>query len=314
VLAELPEEVFDESPNTTQRIERLVKQGILPDYFCSIPERLSGLAAYPQPTADASFPLVAGGTDIYVQKGEHLHEQNITSLADRPDLKGIKIANDLCTIGAAVTVESLRRSDVLIQAFPRLVKSLELVSSTQIRNRATVAGNIINASPIGDLTILLLALDAEIHLITMDGDKKRSMPLCVFFTGYKTMERRAEELVSAFTFKLPSEKAFYNFEKVSKRTYLDIASVNTAMQLEVEDGIIHSVHLSAGGVAPIPLYLTKTSAFLPGRPVSRETIVDAIACAGDEIAPISDVRGSAEYKRLLLGKLIEAHFISTGLI
>ena len=100
----------------------------------------------------------------------------------------------------------------------------------------------------------------------------------------------------------------FNFEKVSKRTHLDIASVNTAMRLVIEDGRIARAGVAAGGVAPIPLKLARTAAFLVGCDLSAETASEAAAIARSEAAPISDVRGSAEYKEILLGQLILAHF------
>jgi len=101
----------------------------------------------------------------------------------------------------------------------------------------------------------------------------------------------------------------FNFEKVSKRKYLDIASVNTAMGMHMDGERIQQVHLCAGGVAPTPLYLAQTVDFLRGRSLSNKIIHKAASIAMSEISPISDVRGSADYKRLLLRQLILAHFV-----
>ena len=104
----------------------------------------------------------------------------------------------------------------------------------------------------------------------------------------------------------------FNFEKVSKRTHLDIASVNSAALIRVNDeGIIIEAHLAVGGVAPIPKFLFDTSAFLKGKPLSTSLIVEALETLQKEIAPISDVRGSAEYKRLLARQLMLAHFTAS---
>ena len=101
----------------------------------------------------------------------------------------------------------------------------------------------------------------------------------------------------------------FNFEKVCKRTYLDIASVNTGISLKVVGNLIETAHVSAGGVAPIPLYLRKTSEFLRGKEIGQATVTQAAEIMQTEISPISDVRGSAEYKRLLLRQLFTAHFV-----
>jgi xanthine dehydrogenase small subunit len=171
---------------------------------------------------------------------------------------------------------------------------------------ATVAGNLVNASPIGDLTIFFLALDAHLTL-NLDGHE-RTVPLRSFYKGYKIIDRAPGEIVTSIRFKWPGNKKFH-FEKVSKRTHLDIASVNTAMLLETNGRKIVSAGVSAGGVAPVPLYLAGLSAWLQGKEISEKMIGQAIEAVYREISPISDARGTAAYKRLLLGQLLRAHFI-----
>ncbi len=176
-----------------------------------------------------------------------------------------------------------------------------------IRNSATVGGNIINASPIGDMTIFFLALNASVVL--SNGNKQRKILLKNLYKGYKQLDKTDDEYLDHIEFKLPSKNSHFNFEKVSKRTHLDIASVNSAMYVETDNNIITEIHISAGGVSPIPLYLEKTSQFLLGKKVTIDTILDAHPIIQSEIFPISDVRGSEEYKRLLLNQLFKAHFI-----
>jgi xanthine dehydrogenase small subunit len=107
---------------------------------------------------------------------------------------------------------------------------------------------------------------------------------------------------------LPSKHTKFNFEKVSKRTHLDIASVNSAIQLSLKNETIQNAHVSIGGVAAIPKYLSKTSTFLNGKQLSTNTILEANEILQNEISPISDVRGSNVYKRLLARQLFFAHF------
>ena len=188
---------------------------------------------------------------------------------------------------------------------------MKLVSSTPIRNMGTLAGNLVNASPIGDLTIFFLALDASIRL--NNNGKKREIKLRQFYKGYKKLAKKKDEFIESIFFKIPT-KAFggnakFNFEKVCKRKHLDIASVNSACQLKIQKGIIIEAHVSAGGVGPTPKYLAKASKFLIGKKVSPDIIQKAAAIISTEISPISDARGSADYKRLLLRQLFYAHFI-----
>jgi xanthine dehydrogenase small subunit len=126
------------------------------------------------------------------------------------------------------------------------------------------------------------------------------------------LAKSESEIISKITFK--KDFTHFNFEKVSKRTYLDIASVNTAIALRVSAGIIESARVSIGGVAPTPLLLRKTSEFLTGKSFSVESFTAAEDLIQTEIAPISDVRGSAEYKRLLARQLFRAHFVELDAI
>ena len=167
--------------------------------------------------------------------------------------------------------------------------------------------NFINASPIGDFTIFFLALNAQ--LVLSDGKTKRELPLRKLYKGYKELHKKKEEYIEQIWFELPDKNSYFNFEKVSKRTHLDIASVNIAVHLKMNGDVIEEAGLSAGGVGPTPMFLKMASDFLQGKKVSEEIIEEAIAIMQSEISPISDARGTKEYKTLLLGQLIKAHFI-----
>jgi xanthine dehydrogenase small subunit len=180
------------------------------------------------------------------------------------------------------------------------------VSSTPIRNIATLAGNFVNASPIGDMTIFFMALDAV--LVLKNGKNRREIALKDFYKGYKMIDKMADEIIEKFYFELPTIEDFFHFEKVCKRTHLDIASVNSAIFLRInEAGLIDKARLAFGGVAPIPLFLPKTSAYLLGKYFDESTVMNANQVLQNEIAPISDVRGSEHYKRLLARQLLLAH-------
>jgi len=292
-----------------------VENKLLPGWFAGIGKRLQQLQLLLNghglgSTGTMPTRIVGGGTDLYVQKHDEMHHADIDFFFNRPWLKNITQKDNRCSIGGSATVTDLKESALLQQHFPQLAKHIELVSSTPIRNIATIAGNFINASPIGDFTIFFLALDAM--LVLNDDVTTRELPLRRLYKGYKTLDIKPGEYIESIWFTLPGPHNRFNFEKVSKRTHLDIASVNTALQIITDDAgaLIREAHLSAGGVGPIPKYLEKTAAFLQGQPLNEKTIRQAIALAQTEIAPISDARGSEAYKRLLLGQLIKAHFIT----
>jgi xanthine dehydrogenase small subunit len=289
------------------RIATLVEHNVLPKYFINIEERLKLL---PQKNVvanvDKDHQIIAGGTDLFVQRADSLLNTNI-SFTSNLDFNNIEVANNECSIGASVTIEEFRNSEIIKNYFPKLVKQLEMFASLPIRNSATIGGNLVNASPIGDSAIIFLALNAKLSI--SNGTSSRVIPLSEFYKGYKSFDLNNDEIIEKIFFALPNDNVYFNFEKVSKRTHLDIASVNSAIRIKVIDGIIKSASLSAGGVSPIPLYLKETSEFLTNKLLSSELIVDALDIIQSEISPISDIRGSDKYKRLLLNQLFKSHFI-----
>lgn len=281
------------------------KHKILPGYFAGIRSRLHTILNGELVSSGSSAIAVGGGTDLHVQKHEEMTHADIRFVADAKH-NWVKPKGNTCSIGPAATVTDLKNAAVINKVFPSFQKYARLVSSTPIRNMATVAGNFVNASPIGDFTIFFLALDAKISL-EKEGHA-RIIPLRHFYKGYKQLDKQPGELISEISFDIPPGNSLFHFEKVSKRMHLDIASVNSAILLTMDGTTIAKAGLSAGGVGPIPLYLQKTSDYLEGKTVSEELITEAIEIAYTEISPISDARGTKEYKRLLLGQLIKAHF------
>lgn len=283
---------------------------LLPAYFSSVKERLAALHTKTNGVlkVNEAAGYVGGGTDLYVQQHDLMPHAEVNLLFDRPELNGIYEKEGKCFIGAAATVADLLNTTFLHRYFPKLQQYIKLVSSTPIRNMATIAGNFVNASPIGDFTIFFLALDAKI--ILNNNGVKKELPLRSFYKGYKQLDKTPDEFIEQVWFDLPSKNTMFHFEKVSKRTNLDIASVNSAICVKLDGNTIAEAGISAGGVGPVPMYLRKASEFMEGKELNEALVKEVIAVAQTEIAPISDARGTAEYKRLLLGQLIKAHFIS----
>ncbi|PKM98930.1 MAG: hypothetical protein CVU79_01375 [Elusimicrobia bacterium HGW-Elusimicrobia-3] len=288
-----------------RRVGELISAGVVPDYFKDIPSRLSRLKTAP-PQAAQNAVLVAGGTDLFVQKPEELMESELCFLSKRSDLDYVKEDGEVLRVGGATTIEDFRLSGPVRRHFPALERDFLLHSSAILRNKATLAGNVVNASPIGDATIILLALAARL-VITAAGGKKREVPLDKFFLGYKKTDLACGEIVSEIVIPLLPAGARYRFEKVSNRATLDIAAVNSALRLVTSpEGTIADLRVSAGGVAAVPLLLALES-FKGRKPdaAAAEALADA---ASDAARPIDDIRGSAAYKKLLLGQLVRAHF------
>jgi xanthine dehydrogenase small subunit len=260
---------------------------------------------------------IGGGTDLFVQKWEDLYKSDIGFIHDTSPDEKISISGNECFVNASATVTDIMNSEIMIKYFPDIKNYFSLFGSLPIRNRATLGGNIVNASPIADMTSFFLALNSKLSLVNGNAIssllkseiKGREVLLKDFFLGYKTLDKKQEEIIQYVSFKLPSVNSLFSYEKVSRRTYLDIASVNTSMSIETVNDIIKEVHISAGGVAPIPLYLVKTRAFLLNKKIDSKLIEEAVQIALSETSPITDARGSVQYKKLLLRQLLFAHFL-----
>ncbi|OGR81772.1 MAG: hypothetical protein A2X32_09835 [Elusimicrobia bacterium GWC2_64_44] len=291
-----------------KRLGELAAAGVVPAYFKEIPARLARLEAEPA-AAGGNAVLVAGGTDLFVQKPGQLIDSELCFLSRRPDLNYIKIDGGVLRVGGAVTIEEFRLSPEVLLHFPALEKDFLRHSSAILRNKATLAGNVVNASPIGDATVILLALDARMVITGTGG--RREVPLSKFYLSYKKTDLGCSELVSEIVIPLLPEGARYHFEKISNRATLDTAAVNSALLLTTgPGGAITDLKLSAGGVAEVPLLLNTES--FKGQKLDAETVEALARAAEGEARPIDDIRGSAAYKKLLLGQLVRAHFASTA--
>jgi xanthine dehydrogenase small subunit len=290
-------------------VDALVELGVLPAWFTEVPARLRALQQDQQRPAKANGQgiVIAGGTDLYVQRGDEIPLSTVQVLDLHPEMHGIRRQGGRLRLGALTTFEEFAANVHVRQRVPDIEAYMDLVASWQIRNRATLGGNIVNASPIGDQTILLLALEAEVVLCA--GEECRIVPLAHFFRGYKVLDKTPDEILTEIRIPMADDATRVHFEKVSKRRCLDIATVNSAAQIRLEEQLIASATLAAGGVAPVPLLLRETSAFLRGKAITHAVAKEAMNVAQGEISPISDVRGSATYKRLLLRQQLAGHFL-----
>jgi len=250
---------------------------------------------------------VGGGTDLLVQSGYPFSGRSLPKgplAQDVPNLSTIEERVDGLLVGAGTKASDLYEHPALKRDFPAFHAFFPRIASTQIRNEATLAGNLVNASPIADFAIILLALEATLEIRSEDGPE-RKLPLAHFFKAYKQIDLDEKEWIQSIW--IPKPLGPMNIEKVSKREILDIASVNTAASFQIENGTVSRARISAGGVAPIPLMLQETAKAFEGQPLNDQVLQRALRIAAEEISPISDIRGSANYKRQLLQHLIVAH-------
>ena len=296
-----------------ENLSYLVEKNVIPSYFLSIEERLLQLQTENPEMIDEKVNnsgsiIMGGGTDLLVQIPDKIIQSSIIFNSNN---KIVKETSGAIIMDGSITTEEFFTNEVINKVFPDFQKFKKLVASRPIRNIGTIAGNIVNASPIGDLTIILLALNASIFLKI--NTSERELPLKEFFLDYKTLAKDTNEIITKISIPKPdrSNRYYFNFEKVSKRTHLDIASVNSAIFFEITNaGFLKNVSISAGGISPVPKFLEKTSKFLESKKLNSELISEAMELAKTEVKPISDIRGSKEYKLLLLGQLILTHLIT----
>ena len=296
---------FAKEKDVQNPVEWCIKNNFVPEYFSTISERLSKIE---KPVVNGGNIIMGGGTDLLVQQHEEISEKELQFINFIESKKEIFTKDNTCIIDATCTVSDLMHS----ADFKKIIdtrKFLSLISSTQIRNMGTIAGNFVNASPIGDLSVIFMALDSSI-IIRNNSGNLREIKLKNFFKSYKQIELNQGEYIAKIKFFIPDRNSKFNFEKVSKRTYLDIASVNSAICITEENNFITNIHLSVGGVYEKPLYLKKTRDFLQSKEINGQILNKAAQILNSEIKPISDIRGSEKYKRLLAKQLFITHFVT----
>lgn len=252
--------------------------------------------------------FVSGGSDVMIGvKKRRARPPCLVDLTRLASMKEIRDTGDRLTFGAGVTLVDL--AEATRASLPILGATIAQMASHQVRTMATAAGNIANASPVADAVVLLMALDATLHLDGPDG--ARDLKLDELFLGYKRLALTAGEWICAISIDKGRFDAV-DFQKASKRQELDISSVNSALALELDnDGkAIRTARLCCGGVGPTTLLMKKTSAFLAGRPFAEATFVEAAEILATEATPMSDVRGSADYRRDVMKNLLVKHFVS----
>ncbi len=304
-----------------ERLDFLAARKVLPPRLASL-MKASPIPATPEKSSDPTRSVnyfIGGGTDYFVRNPDP--DPALSPLyADREPgsrlIRKIQVDGaDCIEIGCGVTASDFFSSPLIREKAPGIERFSELVASLPIRNRATLAGNVANASPIADMTAMLMALGAL--LVVGDGAentagdsvaRSRVVPLDKFFIAYKKVDLVPGERI--ISLRLPAVPVRFSFEKVAKRARLDIASVNTAMAVTVAgDGTIARARFSAGGIAATPLCIRAVEELIEGKAPRASLARAAGKLARDSGTPLSDVRGSAEYRKRLMERLTWAHFM-----
>jgi len=253
--------------------------------------------------------IVAGGTDLtpQIEAGAREFCATLINIQRIEEMRGISVANGRYRIGGLTTVTEILESALLATDVPVLVEAADHFASPQIRNASTLAGNLCNASPAGDMCIPLLLLDAEVELVSWADESvsTRMVPLCDFFTGPGKTVLQAGELLTAIEFNQPVAGFKAVFQKSGPRPALEISTVSMGVAATLKDGVVTGVRVAIGAVAPIPLRATATEVVLEGRSLDEEAIARAVEAVQKEVKPIDDVRASAWYRTHLTGVYIK---------
>ncbi|MFW6071106.1 MAG: FAD binding domain-containing protein [Candidatus Bipolaricaulota bacterium] len=242
------------------------------------------------------YRLVAGGTDLFVKiEKDLISPKRLLDVTNVIDVPKIEKRDEEIRVSATTTHGELARSTLIQEKFPILAESAESVGGVQLRNKATVGGNICNASPSADSLIALYALDAQLKLKSRDGI--RTTPIEDFITGPgETVLRRGEFLESI---KIPKLSGNYRhfFKKVGRRNALDISVCSMGFVLKTDGDFTEDIRIAYGAVAPTIVRPTPVEKYLKGKKLTEDVVSEAKNLLEAEISPISDIRGSAEYRR-----------------
>ncbi len=245
--------------------------------------------------------IVSGATDLGVLKNKHIRELNqVMYLGDLAEMHGVRQSTSMLEIGGANTITDLENAAKDFN--PELHQFLSWFGSPLIKNDGTIAGNLVTGSPIGDSPPPLMAMGAEVELTSANGSRR--VKLDAFYTGYRKSVMQPDEIMTRIFIPTVPKSSILKLYKVSRRQDLDISTFSAAILLERSGDMISDVRLFFGGVGPTVMRMTKTEAVLRGQRASIERFTEAARVAKSEVTPISDVRGSEEYRRKIAGNIM----------
>ncbi len=254
---------------------------------------------------------IAGCTDLMAADHAtgNVHAE-VVDLTRLPELRGIEFKDGWLDIGAASTFSEIRRNATVVEHFPILAEVAGTIGGWQIQNRATIGGNIANASPAGDSLPVLLALDAELTLAGADGQRK--VRYSEMHRGYRKTKLRAGELIVRVRLPIPRKHMAQRFRKVGTREAQAISKVVLAFTADIEDGRMHHARIAAGSVAAMPIRLRKAEKACKGKKIDVATADEVAAIARAEVKPIDDVRSTGAYRSHILERLVRRMILNVG--
>jgi CO/xanthine dehydrogenase FAD-binding subunit len=266
----------------------------------TLPEALAQLSS----AGSGAIPL-AGGTNVIpdLRSGRHTPKV-VLDISRLKELHGIRREDGHVVAGGCVTISELLASPLISEHGRTLMQAGRLFANPLIRNRATIAGNLVDASPAADTAPALLVLDAEVDLQSQAGC--RSVPLQEFFIGVRKTVRRPDELLVSVRWPVAKAHTAYGYYKLGLRQADAISVVSIAIRLEADaSGCCRDVRIALGSVAPRPLRVLAAEDSLRGQAFTQEAFNRAAKLAVEAVSPIADLRASGDYRRRMVGVLVQ---------
>lgn len=254
--------------------------------------------------------VIAGGTDLILRMRDKVLSPAVLIDLRRMSLDSVSLIRDEMRLGAFVNLSQVLESTELASLYPALTDACREFAGPPIRNRGTLCGNIVNASPAADLVPPLIAYDASIVLKSVNGN--RVLPLAEFFTGPGQSVIEPEEILTEIRLPVMPERTAATFIKLGQRRSMAISQVNLTTRLSIdESGAVSEARIVLGSVAPTPMRAVAAESMLTGKQLSEKLLEGAAQQAREEVAPISDVRASLSYRDKMTEVLVRRALLAT---
>ena len=250
--------------------------------------------------------IFAGGTDVMVGRYELPQDAIIIDISGIAELEGIEKKEDKIFIGSGTTLNEILYSHQIQNEIPILIKAIKTMASEQIRNRATIGGNIGNASPAGDTITPLIVLGAEIEIFSPESNQRRIISIDELFCGPCATTLKKGEIITKIIIPLLLDNTIiYYFRKIGQRNAMTITKASLSAIAKLSEGKIEWIRLAPGSVSPVVKRMSKTEEFIKGKELTPHVIDQAKEIISQEISPITDIRSTKVFRMLITQNLLE---------
>ena len=250
--------------------------------------------------------IFAGGTDVMVGRYELPQDAIIIDISGIAELEGIEKKEDKIFIGSSTTLNEILNSYQIQNNIPILIKAIKTMASEQIRNRATIGGNIGNASPAGDTITPLIVLGAEIEIFSPESNQHRIISIDELFCGPCATTLKKGEIITKIIIPLLLDNTIiYYFRKIGQRNAMTITKASLSAIAKLSEGKIEWIRLAPGSVSPVVKRMSKTEEFIKGKELTPHVIDQAKEIISQEISPITDIRSTKAFRMLITQNLLE---------